>query len=53
MTMKHVYLISFTGALLKEAKIICYYKGESISNQPIPFLINRDGHNFHALFEYM
>ena len=30
-----------------------YYKGESISNQPIPFLIDRDGHDFHALFQNM
>ena len=26
---------------------------ESISNQPIPFSIDRDGHNFHAMFQYM
>ena len=29
------------------------YKGESISNQPIPFPMDRDGHDFHALFQYM
>ena len=29
------------------------YEGESISNQPIPFAVDRDGHNFHALFQYM
>ena len=29
------------------------YEGESISNQPIPFPIDRDGHDFHALFQYM
>ena len=29
------------------------YEGESISNQPIPFLMDRDGHDFHALFQYM
>ena len=28
-------------------------EGESISNQPIPFLMHRDGHDFHALFQYM
>ena len=26
------------------------YEGESISNQPISFLMDRDGHDFHALF---
>ena len=29
------------------------YEGESISNQPISFPIDRDGHDFHALFQYM
>ena len=29
------------------------YEGESISNQPIPFPIDRDGHDFQALFQYM
>ena len=29
------------------------YEGETISNQPIPFPIDRDGHNFLALFQYM
>ena len=29
------------------------YEGESISNQPIPFPMDRDGHDFHALFQYM
>ena len=28
-------------------------EGESISNQPIPFPIDRYGHDFHALFRYM
>ena len=34
----------------------CYmllYEGESTSNQPIPFSMDRDGHDFHALFQYM
>ena len=35
------YLVSF------------YYEGVSINNQPIPFLMDRDGHDFHALFQYM
>ena len=29
------------------------YEGESISNQPIPFSMDRDGHDFHALFQYI
>ena len=29
------------------------YESESISNQPIPFPMDRDGHDFHALFQYM
>ena len=29
------------------------YEGVSINNQPIPFLMDRDGHDFHALFQYM
>ena len=30
-----------------------FYEGESISNQPIPFPMDRDSHDFHALFQYM
>ena len=33
--------------------LIRSYEGESISNQPIPFPMDRDGHDFHALFQYM
>ena len=29
------------------------YEGRSITNQPIPFPMDWDGHNFHALFQYM
>ena len=29
------------------------YEGEPISNQPIPFPIDRDGQNSHALFQCM
>ena len=29
------------------------YEGESISNQPIPFPMDRDGHDFQALFQYV
>ena len=31
---------------------ILEYQGMSINNQPVPFLMDRDGHNFHALFQY-
>ena len=33
--------------------LVQYYEGESISNQSLPFPIDRDGHDFHALFQYM
>ena len=29
------------------------YEGESISKQPIPLPMDWDGHDFHALFQYM
>ena len=29
------------------------YEGESISNQPNLFQMDRDSHDFHALFQYM
>ena len=29
------------------------YEGKSISNQPIPFSIDRDTQDLHALFQYM
>ena len=29
------------------------YEGVSINNQPIPFPMDRDGHDFHALFQCM
>ena len=29
------------------------YEGLSINNQPIPFPMDRDSHDFHALFQYM
>ena len=28
-----------------------HYEGVSINNQPIPFPMDRDGHDFHALFQ--
>ena len=33
--------------------VLSNYEGESIGNQPIPFSMDRDGHDFHALFQYM
>ena len=30
-----------------------FYEGMSINNQLIPFSIDRDGHDFHDLFQYM
>ena len=41
-----------TAARFSYFRIVCY-EGESISNQPILFLIDRDGHDFHALSQYM
>ena len=29
------------------------YEGVSINNQPFQFSMDRDGHDFHALFQYM
>ena len=29
------------------------YEGESLSSQHVSFPINRDGHDFHALFQYL
>ena len=29
------------------------YEGESISNQPNVFPVDRDGQDFHALFQYV
>ena len=34
-------------------KVVTNYEGKSISNQPIPFPIDRDTQDFHALFQYM
>ena len=33
--------------------LLANYEGESLSNQPIPFSIDRDTQDFHALFQYM
>ena len=33
--------------------MIFSYEGESVINQPIPFPMDRNGHDFHALLQYM
>ena len=33
--------------------IFSIYEGVSIKKQPIPFPMDRDGHDFHVLFQYM
>ena len=37
------------------ARVIWFlqYEGVSINNQTIPFPMDQDGHDFHALFQYM
>ena len=42
--------MNITYAVLRPYKM---YEGGSISKLPIPFPIDRDGHDFHALFQYM
>ena len=39
--------------LTTEPKAQLSYEGESISNKPFPLPIDRDGHDFYALFQYM
>ena len=36
-----------------KVEIVIYYEGKPISYQPIPFPIDRDTQDFHALFQYM
>ena len=36
-----------------DSKTYLSYEGMSINNQPIPFPMDRDGHDFHALFQYV
>ena len=38
---------------LHKKREIAEYEGKSISNQPIPFPVDRDTQDFHALFQYM
>ena len=50
----HVFGIYLILAILAEkAKSAKIYEGESISSQSVPFPINQDSCNFHALFQYM
>ena len=39
----------FILIIIEENKI----EGVSINNQPIPFPMDQDDHDFHALFQYM
>ena len=41
------------GDAFQHMSIMNKYNGKSISNQPIPFPIDRDTQDFHALFQYM
>ena len=41
------------GIIRNDFHFLWIYEGESISNQAIPFPMDRDGHDFHALFQYM
>ena len=64
-TAKHIFFISDLSGTMK-AKKECIidpfygatpfnkqYEGVSINNQPIPFPMDRDGHDLYALFQYM
>ena len=41
------------SAILHAHRSPVTYEGESISNRPNLFPVDRDGHDFHALFQYM
>ena len=49
---KH-YLVGRANELYVRIISIGLYEGKSINNQPFPFPMDRDGHDFHALFQYM
>ena len=44
---------SVAVSYLQVQKTPSCYEGVSINNQPIPFPMDRDGHDFQALFQYM
>ena len=47
-----ITMVPLVIILAKQANTYSY-EGKSISNQPIPFPIDRDTQDFHALFQYM
>ena len=49
----HTQMLSQYACKIVESNIKPKYEGKSISNQPIPFPIDRDTQDFHALFQYM
>ena len=42
-----------TKAHSEHTSVEIKYEGVLINNQPIPCPMDRDGHDFHALFQYM
>ena len=42
-----------TSMKLSYLSIFRLYEGMSVNNQPIPFPMDRDSHDFHALFHYV
>ena len=48
----HRYIIIEYGQVRFRVKS-ANYEGVSINNQPMPFLMDRDGHHFNTLFQYM
>ena len=47
------YLSEIIIKLVVNDNFCAKYEGESISNQPIPFPMDQEGHDFRALFQYM
>ena len=52
-TFSHNRPTSVISTLIHSPLVSQLYEGESISNQPNLFAMDRDGHDFHALFQYM
>ena len=51
---RKISLLFFSFFFVKKVpNLELWYEGMSINNQPIPFPMDRDGHDFHALFQYM
>ena len=45
-------MLGFTEIYFFTSTVLLSYKNESISNKPIPFSMDRDGHDMYALFQY-